>query len=393
MKAPSFYELREPTEWASPPTRYSFSSLQAVRTCPRRWQLVHSRWGEHSTFPERPHPAAIEGQIVHHALDLLAGQLGKRGRPPIGSSEFRAAVESCGFWECFDAQVEEWNRKLTEHPRAGPWSAVRAEPRELANRAVRLLRASYRAGTDLPRQQLAPPSPAGAELPGDDPSKQLQARGILSELRLEHPTIPVAGVLDMVVLRKDGSVAVIDYKTGARKASHEEQLLLYALLWWRVTGCRPSHVAAQYLDSEWELQPTEADLLSTERAVAEEIGWAADVLAALPAPAKPGETCRWCPVRARCDEGWQCCEHAWRKEDTAPGGAIDIEMVVASEPAGSGFVGTRPSGEEFTVVFDATVGHGLPAADVGDRFRIVGARRRPSGGEIELLPWTELYRV
>ena len=50
----SFYELEAPTSWAAPPERYSFSSLQAIDACPRKWQLLHSEWGEHRRFPRRP---------------------------------------------------------------------------------------------------------------------------------------------------------------------------------------------------------------------------------------------------------------------------------------------------------------------------------------------------
>ena len=89
MTSDSFYDLKEPTSWARSPSTYSFSSLQAMRACPRRWQLLHSTWGSYSRFPERAHPAAIEGQIVHEALDLLGRELGRK-RPP-GHRVFRVS--------------------------------------------------------------------------------------------------------------------------------------------------------------------------------------------------------------------------------------------------------------------------------------------------------------
>lgn len=387
----SFYDLKEPTVWAQPPSTFSYSSLQALRTCPRRWQLVHSAWGPYPRFPERPQAAAIEGQIVHEALDLLARELGRRGRPPIASAEFRAALEWCGFWPFFATQVDDWNRRLAAHPRAGPRYVLRTNPRDLANQAVRLFREQYRPGAGL-RVDAGPGDGAsrdGSVGLGASPLSLLHARGALSEVRLEHPSLPLVGVLDLVALERDHSTTVVDFKTGARKPAHEEQVLLYVLLWWRATGTRPERAIVQYLDSSWVLSPTDTDLLAAERSVAEAIVQARDVLAAWPAAARPGQECTWCTVRPRCSEGWAFCGAA--SGVRAPSPRTDLEVAVSSNSTPTGFTGTRPSGEEVSIVFEAAVGLGLPPAKTGDRFRVVDAALR--GQEIALLPWTEMYRL
>ena len=98
----SLYELKSPTKWSTAPEQFSFSNLQTIESCPRRWQLLHSSWGDHSRFPERPHPAALEGSIVHKAIELLIQALGHRGLPRIGSNLFREAIEEVDFWGYFD---------------------------------------------------------------------------------------------------------------------------------------------------------------------------------------------------------------------------------------------------------------------------------------------------
>src|SRR5439155_25987653 len=90
----------------------------------------------------------IEGQIVHDALDRLAKELGRVGRPPIGSSAFSQAVEQCGFWGYFAEEITDWNSKLTQHPRSGSTYVVRTKPADLANLAVRLFRQQYRTGNE-----------------------------------------------------------------------------------------------------------------------------------------------------------------------------------------------------------------------------------------------------
>ena len=387
----SLYDLKEPTTWAQPPRSYSFSSVQAIRACPRRWQLVRSGWGPFSNFPERPQPAAIEGQIVHDALDLLAREVGRRGRPPIASAGFRAALERCGFWAFFVTQVEEWDQRLASHPRAGPRYVLRTKPRELANQAVCLFRERYRPGIAQPVDAAVPDLAGAIGGTGASTLSLLQARGALSELRLEHPSLPLVGVLDVVALERDRSASVVDFKTGARKPAHEGQLLLYAMLWWRVTGTRPGRAVVQYLDSKWVLSPGQHDLVAAEKSIAKEIGRATDALSVRPAAARPGEECTWCPVRPRCNEGWAWSEKAPRA--TTNSKPIDVEVSVSSKPTPTGFLGTRSNGDEVSLVFDAAVGCGLPAAKTGDRFRIVDAAQGTSAKEIVLLPWTEMYRL
>lgn len=391
MTGDLFYDLQEPTAWAQPPQTYSFSSLQSLRTCPRRWQLTHSAWGQHASFPERPQPAAIEGRIIHQALDLLARELGRHGRPPIASAAFRESVDRCGFWPFFATQVDIWNRRLAAHPRAGPRDVLRSKPRDLANQAISLFRDRYQTSDREPTdERVADP---GGKRNNSNPSTLvlLQACGALSEIRLDHPSLPLVCVLDLVTLERNRSATVVDFKTGARKPAHEEQVLLYALLWWRATGTRPGKAVIQYLDSSWAVSPTEPELVGVEVSIANEIDRARDALSARPAAASPGPECTWCPVRPRCNEGWAWVER--RSRLAAMSKTLDTEITVSSNPTPTGFLGTCSNGVEISVVFDAAVGCDLPHAKTGDRFRIVDASPRSGGKEIALLPWTEMYRL
>src|SRR3954465_12721577 len=86
------YQLLGPTATANPPGSYSYSSLAAIERCPRQWQLAHSPYGDLPRFPARPHPAAVEGEIVHALLDRLFKALAVRGMPPLGSPPFREGL-------------------------------------------------------------------------------------------------------------------------------------------------------------------------------------------------------------------------------------------------------------------------------------------------------------
>jgi CRISPR/Cas system-associated exonuclease Cas4 (RecB family) len=382
MTPNSPYDLREPSKWAQPPKQFSFSSLQTLAACPRRWQLLHSEWGVHPRFPDRAYPSAVEGQIVHEALDLLYRALGRAGRPPLGSADFNIAASSCDFWGFFTRQIDEWNSRAALHPRAGPGFVIRTQPRELANRAVRLFREQYRPGgqgTVVPKQESG--AKAGSVM------ARLRRNGALSEVRLEHPTLPLGGVLDLVSCGEGEAVSILDFKTGAAKESHRDQLLLYALLWWRVTGVRPARIAVQYLNDGWIEDVSEIELSRFERRVAEEISQLAETLSKHPARARAGQQCVHCPVRARCSEGWSYVEPA----GALVGRTVDCEMSVSSQPVQTGFTGRRRDGREVSVVYDAAVAATLPILVPQGRIRVIDAVLGDGGKSIELRAWSECY--
>ena len=377
------YELKAPSRWAAPPKQFSFSSLQGIAACPRRWQLVHSEWGTCSRFPERAHPAAIEGQIVHEALDLLSRALGRVGRPPLGSPEFQVAADSCGFWGFFATQVDKWNSRAARHPRTGPGFIIRTAPRELANRAVRLFREQYRPGGRGAAHAEPAASDAGSVL------ARLRQYRALSEVRLEHPTLPLAGIIDLVALEEDSRVVIVDFKTGVVNDSHRDQLLLYAMLWWRVTELPPVQIEVQYLDDRWDEAVSKADLERVERRIGKEIERAVEALSRQPGPARPGPECGRCPVRARCDDGWPHAEPG----AALSGRTVDCEVTVASVPTSTGFIGSRRDGRELSIVYDAAIGKTLPLLTVGTRLRLVDAVPTEAGAALEVRPWSECYLV
>ncbi|MCB9759437.1 MAG: PD-(D/E)XK nuclease family protein [Alphaproteobacteria bacterium] len=380
----SFYELVQPTQWATPPEMYSFSSLQEIEGCPRRWQLLRSTWGEQSGYPQRPHPKAVEGRIVHEAIELLVRALGARGLPAIGSTGFQDAVREIDFWGLFARETTKWNERLAQHPRFGPHFVLRTPPRELANQAIRMFREQY-----VPSVSSSSPAARPDATEHRSPvnvGQLLRSRGALAEVRVEHPELPFVGIIDLV--RLDGSeVDVVDFKTGKAKEGHERQVLLYGVLWWRVTGEAPSKVSLQYLGARrtWTVTPDQLEVAEEKLGAA--IDAAGGALSEHPATARPGDGCRFCPARARCDEGWG---HFLSTSARVRSGISDVEATVASAPSEYGFLATR-DGKEVDVVFDAAVGRRLPPLAQGDVVRMLDCVVKDEGKTFEIRPWTEVF--
>lgn len=377
----SFYEMGAPTEWAAPPELWSSTSVDDVSRCPRRWQLARSRWGDLERFPVRSHPAAVEGQLIHEALDRLTRACGQHGNPPIGTPEFASAVTDGGFFEGLRVAVEAWQGQVASHPRPGPAFKLRSTAQELANRAIRLFREQYRPGTGGLGK-------AAASAPARfvDLFQLLTQCGALSELRLQHPELPFMGILDRVQLDPGGEVEIVDFKTGRASDAHEQQLLRYAVLWWRATRRAPVRVHAQYLEGSrtWEVQPS--DLARVEAGLRDLLGHVSGQLTSRPAPATPGTGCRWCPVRARCDAGWSLAEDAARAE-----GRGDAELMISSAAATHGVLARDTAGHEVAVVYEPAVASLLPPMSPGRRVRVLDGVRRERGKEIEIKAWTEVF--
>lgn len=378
----SFYELQAPTAWADPPSTWSSTSLDDVEACPRRWQLLRSRWGDFERFPVRPHPAAIEGQIVHEALDRLTRACGQRGNPAFGSAEFSAALTDADFFPGFARAVAEWQQRLTTHPRPGPAFRLRASGEELANRAVRMFREQYKPNGHVASQ--------AAERAADTPADVkvlLKQKRALSEVRLTHPALPFLGVLDRVQDTGEG-VEVVDFKTGRPSDKHREQLLRYALLWWRKTGDAPVRVCAQYLDGVTSWPVAQGALEDVEAELVKKLPLLTDALGAHPAAAKPGTGCHTCAVRARCAAGWAVGEEAALVD-----GRGDAELVAQAKAGDHGFVARSRTGAEIAVVYEAPVAKLLPEHVEGQVLRVLDGVWKEKRTQLEIKAWTEVFVV
>lgn len=378
----SFYELQGPTAWADPPSTWSSTSLDDVDACPRRWQLLRSRWGDFERFPVRPHPAAIEGQIVHEALDRLTRACGQRGNPAFGSAEFSAALTDADFFPGFARAVAEWQQRLTTHPRPGPAFRLRASGEELANRAVRMFREQYKAEGHVTSQaaERATDTPA-------DVNAILKQKRALSEVKLTHPKLPFLGILDRVQDTGEG-VEVVDFKTGKPSDKHRKQLLRYALLWWRKTGDAPVRISAQYLDGVESWSVTQGALEDVEADLVKKLPLLTDVLGAHPAAAKPGTGCHTCAVRARCAAGWTVGEEAALVD-----GRGDAELVVQAKAGDHGFLARSRTGAEIAVVYEAPVAKLLPRHVEGQVLRVLDGVWKEKRTQLELKAWTEVFVV
>ena len=393
MSERSIYWLRGPTAWAGPPDVFSFSSLRDIEQCPLKWQLLRSQYGDLSGFPARPNPAAVEGEIVHEVVERLFKAMGLAGFPAPGTERFRATAAAFGVLGAVRALVDAHEQAVAAHPRGGGFR-LRSSAAELANRAKRLFRAEYTSDSaPLPRSETPTVGPTVPAATAPDPAALLESRGVLSAVWLRHPRIPYVGVVDLVHGTRTAPV-IVEFKTGAPNVLHRQQLIAYALLWWRRTGQLPVSAQLRYPARSEAISPCEGDLASLEGELEARITSLQDVLSRSPGEARPGEYCRLCDVRQFCDAYWAERARAVLPLGRRSGGAwLDVELIVTGTAGASGLDAVSLDGMGVPLLFaeERAIVHG-PFED-GEVLRVLSGRVSDDGSALEVTRASEVFHV
>lgn len=290
----------------------SFSTLSELEACPRRWALSAAEYPhvwEHRGYPRAPQPAALEGTIVHLAIEMIAHALAERGCPSLlHESAISTLKELGGFTaivvDCLDRAL----RPYEGNPRAAPileGVRRRLSPRvpELRSRVQRLLSRIH------PESRAA--SPGGPTTHPEGESRHQLLHGTHAEVELRVPELGWHGIADLLTLSTT-SCEIRDFKTGTPKQEHEFQLRTYALHWARDRDLNPSGRLADKLVLSYDERDVEvpAPRANTLRSLEDELRErTAEALAAVqrdPPEARPSpENCAYCTVRHLCEEYWQ----------------------------------------------------------------------------------------
>lgn len=306
----SVHRVLEPEEWPTAPTWMTFTTLQNVLSCPRRWALQHGQYPEiwdGDGYPRRLAPAALWGQVVHESVAVVLSALSEAGCSSVRSSKaVQVMKELGGFSKVVRQQLRATLKEIRENPRMvgrdelleeqlrAKVPAMRGAVQGLVARANVVPRAQFHSVRDHREQVRAS---LGA--------------GTYTELWLQATTIGWGGYIDLLVV-KDQQATIVDFKTGAPKDNHAEQVRLYSVLWWLDETLNPSkrpvqELRLEYPDKTVHIEPPTreereaiADDLKQRRTTVQ------SVLEERPPPAYPShEQCSWCNVRHLCTTYWK----------------------------------------------------------------------------------------
>src|SRR5271156_3296485 len=95
------WDASVPDAWPKPPDLMTVTSLGEIEECPRRWSLrsadYPALWANRG-YPSKLHIAALEGNIVHHLLEILTGALLEAGCRNVTDEAAVAVMRKLGGW-------------------------------------------------------------------------------------------------------------------------------------------------------------------------------------------------------------------------------------------------------------------------------------------------------
>lgn len=359
------------------PAIWSYSSLKEVETCPRRYALSRADYPElweQRGYPRLPIPAAIRGDVVHGALEIIVKALVKAGCVSTRSADAVAVLrELGGYTEVAEAVLVDQLARLEENPR------LSRDRREQLTRALTdwVPEAREQIQTYLNRMELRPSdssAAAGSGAPSDPQARYPARTGDHPEMQLIADSLRLNGRIDLLSVNAHGA-QITDFKTGAEDAAHHEQLRLYALLWDADSMVNPDGLAvtslvAAYPDHDVAVSvPTVDELVHLRSDVATRIEAADTAVAGDPPAAIPGEHCGMCSVRGLCDAYWTSVPTT---ADVADGAWYDLAGTVLREHGVKSFVLHEQTTGIEVLVRTPTPSYAVP---MGSDIRILGARR------------------
>ena len=237
-------------------------------TCPLRY-----RFRTIDRLPETYSPDAVRGTVVHHVLEHL-----------------------------FDLPAPERTPERADTMVQPAWEQLLAAEPELATMFGDL-------GDAIAPWLLSCRATLRAYFTLEDPRRLEPAERELYVESLLDSKLLLRGFVDRLDIAPDGSIRIVDYKTGRSPNDRFEgkalfQLKFYALVVWRMRGVLPKMLQLVYLGNGEILryEPDEADLLATEHKI--EAIWQAIRAAEESGDWRPRKSalCAWCSYQAVCPE-------------------------------------------------------------------------------------------
>ena len=306
----------------------SFSALRDIEKCPRRWSLKNATFPQFSGvsgYPTKPSVPAVRGLVIHSVLeDILRRAAGEKEKT-LGARVVRVLREGGGLSLIVQDHTESILNRYSENPRAQYISAIIQRQPEFFSQVRVAVQKTLRGLASVHMDATSSGGPAQKD---DASENRSWKRGLLSEVPLNGPS-EWYGKADLIVFDGD-SVRIDDFKSGKPKDDDEEQLRVYAWLFWRdtkwnPTGKVPTDLVLRYQNGNTALPPPSVQALERlEEDILDRTRSARELIEGGSYPARvDDEHCPFCPVR-------QMCEPYWEDNQSAADSVFrDVELVVS----------------------------------------------------------------
>jgi hypothetical protein len=366
------------------PSFWSYSSLNEMETCPRRYLLSRASYPElweGRGYPLVPAIAALFGDVVHGALDAIVKALVDAGcESPRAAGAVDVLRELGGYTAVTERVLDARMARLGANPRLDD-GGLRRLNQHLRGRVAeaRAQVQAYLSRVELPpgvSGKVSADMATGDSGGGPAFGRKPVGSGAYAEIPLAAEELRLMGRVDLLTITED-RVDITDYKTGIEDPSHLDQLNLYALLWDldRVVnpGRRPvAELTASYPSGEVTISaPGESALRSLESSLKLRIASAeAEIDTPLPRAVPSDEHCRFCQVRQLCDDYWSGI--APDPATLADGTLFDYQGVVGPQNGARSWWMLREGSGQRQLLLRTTAT--TPQLFMGSRIRVLGLR-------------------
>jgi len=323
----------EKGEWSGPPDHWSFSTLTEAESCPLQYALRHATYtGPNFSgpgYPDKVSEAALIGTVIHGAVEQVLKALRYVDvSDPVAAT---AALRGLGGYSkivgrCIDVVLERLSsnhRVKARVPRLAAGLHRRTpEIRSAVQGLVARLPPAAASNEPVPQPMLG-----NASVPSHGPL----APGRYPEAHLRADDERFKGQIDLLTVGHDAA-DIVDFKSGARDEHHQEQLLLYGLLWLLDHAANPGGLLVGQMTLAYPGEdasvPHPKTWSDVEADLRRRIGAADDAIAGAPV-ARLSSACAWCSVRHMCEPYWSS-DHA--TIDPGAFGDIEVEVIARNGP-------------------------------------------------------------
>lgn len=306
------WKIRSPSSRATMPEWMSFHFLLEAEKCPRACALKnawYSQLWDRAGFPSRPMASAFAGLIVHSAAELIIKRFMQDGVKSAMEAKAMETLRSLGgYTTILSSVLDDAFEREADNPRFQQFKAsflklmlakvprMRESLQELLRGQSWISRTSettHEATThavDRPRLRLGP--------------------GTYFEVELRDKQIMWKGRADIITLSGAGC-SITDLKTGSPLDHHQEQMIVYSVLWDGDQELNANQVPISDLRlcySRGSISvsvPAKADMNKIRANLHERTAQIKEEIESESVPARPSiDNCRYCQVKLLCDDYW-----------------------------------------------------------------------------------------
>ena len=403
-----------PANWPAPPNMVSFSAMSDMESCPRKWALAQAQYPDiwnQSGYPRAMGYGNAKGQITHMSVELLVKALESNGCSDLRSKEAVEAIRGLGG---FTKLIEDVRNRFIQEQTLNP--RMEKTLPELERRLIK----DAPDQISLVRNMLIQSGLTGAVQIADSPveeedystseaTRNQLGIGSHPEVFLRSEEIGWIGIADLITIGPD-LCEIRDFKTGGEEIYHENQLKIYAALWYQDKRLNPKSKLANRLTLSYPHRDVEIPsptLAEVDHLLIDLKERAYTAKAALlenpPKAVASADNCRWCSVKQLCDAYWiESTQQNLFSETQEETQFIDAQIKLENRRDALVWHGTVDCGRELDSGDQVTIMLQAPDEDLraGRTIRIIGARTLSGdngGGQddgipsIEFISTTERY--